>query len=221
MLVSELPGEWRNSLLKQSPLWNREVSSLTTLDLSAFLRRHMGTIHHLTARKQVDTLIDACWAAVLEGSIAPAPAICYFSPPVVRLTYDELREWLSKTSPVRALAILFALETKRSIEEVIDLTWKDYNPQNVSTVASRLVGMVPRHFKLQYVFWESLPSGTATPLFGLQESVRDVTQGRGWEELKTLYSDLIPMDRDADAEAFRGDLGIDLADWMPTSQVRH
>lgn len=221
MLVRELPGNWRHSLLSQSPIWNRPVESLTRLDLSAFLRRHMGTARHLTARKQVETLIDATWTAVLDGKLSPIPEICYFSAPVERLTFGELRQWLARTTPERGQAILFALEMKLSVPEAIDLTWRSVNAMALTPFADAIAKKTIRHFRLPYLFWEVLPHGAAAPLIGLQDSVRDVTEGRGFEALQALYASIIPIDTDADLNDFRGHVDLDIQDLPLADSTLH
>ena len=221
MLVREIPGEWSHSLLEKSPLWHREVQSLSALDISVFLRRHMGTAQHYSARKQVDELLRALWSAVTAGELSPVPKVCFFAPPVERLTYGELREWLERVSPVRRNAILFGLETGLSVEEVIELEWKALPSMQLTAFAQTLTTQHPRHFRLPYVFWEVTPFGAASPLIGLADSVQDVTEGRGYQALAELYRDAIPMDQDADLRDFLVNIDRQVPDQSPDSFTIH
>lgn len=118
-----------------------------------------------------------------------------------RITYDELCLWLNRVSVVRRRAILFALETGMSAHQVTALTWKSVRQLELSELARSLVQANPRHLKLQCVFWETV-KGVCTPLFDLESSINEVSEGAGLETLRVLYKNIIPVDREADNEHF-------------------
>lgn len=204
MLVSELKDNQGSNLIAESKLWNRDVSTLRPLDISAFLRSHWGSGTYNEAMRQVDKLIDACWIATLNKEIDKAPDLVFYDPmPRQRITLDELCLWLGETSPARRRAVLFGLETGMPIQEIIALTWKDlFKMKGVSQFALELAARTPRHFKLDYVFWEPMVNNAAAPLFGLADAVIAVSQGMGYEALQRLYKEIIPIDTKADMEAF-------------------
>jgi hypothetical protein len=51
---------------------------------------------------------------------------------------------------------------------------------------------------LDYVFWEYLKSGSAAPLFGLEDSVRKETMGGSFAELRALYDRTVWIDSRAE-----------------------
>jgi hypothetical protein len=54
---------------------------------------------------------------------------------------------------------------------------------------------------LDYVFWEYLKSGSAAPLFGLEDSVRKETMGQSFAELKALYDHTVWIDSRAEMKS--------------------
>lgn len=207
MLVSELKrGEWPNALLSQSTLWGRDIAKLQAIDLDAFIRSYSGTQHYYQAIREVEALIDQGWYATLEKKLE-APSIIFYDPqPRQRITVDELTTWLSATTPVRRRAILFALETGMPIQEIINLTWKKLATlTSLSGYARRIAESNLRHIKLDYVFWENMQDTIAAPLFGLGETMHEVSQGLGYTALRRLYRECLPFDQRGDLEAFMGD----------------
>jgi hypothetical protein len=100
-----------------------------------------------------------------------------------------------------------------AIQDIVALTWKDlFKRKGVSQFALELAGRTPRHFKLDYVFWEPLINGAAAPLFGLGDAVIAVSQGLGYDALRRLYREMIPVDTRADMESFMAELHLSLGD---------
>ncbi|SAL88112.1 hypothetical protein AWB68_08660 [Caballeronia choica] len=54
---------------------------------------------------------------------------------------------------------------------------------------------------LDYVFWEYLKSGSAAPLFGLEDSVRKETMGGSFAELRALYDRTVWIDSRAEMKS--------------------
>lgn len=208
MLVRELRGSWECSLLSQSHLWGRHVEKLTAVDLEVFLRGHWGTLRYTEAVRQVNALIDQAWHATVRKEITVVPAITSYDPVTrQRITVDELCSWLNEVSLVRRRAVLFGLETRMPIQEIIGLTWKTLRKMHVTlpNYAVTLAAAGPRHFKIDYVFWETLPNNAVAPLFGLGENVLKVSQGMGYEALQRLYRETLPFDQKDDLERFMTD----------------
>lgn len=200
MLVSELLGQHPSvGLLMQCPLWGRQVESLTTNDLRAFLQLHVATARHFTAKRQVEVLMKTMWEAVTDGRLAAIPKACYFAVPQERVTLGEIRAWLEKTTPARRAAIVFGIECELTCEQVIELTWREYHEMgNLTDLAVSVTEQFPRHFRLPYVFWEVSHGGYAQPMLGLRQTVLDITNGQEYEELARLYDRAIPIDSEAD-----------------------
>ena len=78
------------------------------------------------------------------------------------------------------------------------------------TAALVLAATGARHFKLEYVFWETLPNDVVAPLFGLGENVMKVSQGMGYKALQRLYRETLPFDQTDDLDRFMADFNENL-----------
>lgn len=213
MLVKDLGGQWPRHLIAQSHLWHRDVKSIRPLDLDIFVRQHSTAPTRFEALRQVQFLVDESWAAFCDESIdAPLPLSFYDPNPPQRITVGDLVEWLKQTSVARRRAILFALETKLPIEDIINLTWPKFivlAPQ-ISGYARKVAQSMTRHIRLNYVFWETADSGIAMPMIGLEQTMLDVSQGLGYQTLQRLYDHAIPVDTSADHEDFLQQFCVEL-----------
>lgn len=208
MLVCELAGQTSLTLISQSKLWLREIESLQPLDLKVFLRLHRGLETAHQALREVQHLVDESWVAVVEDRIAVPPRIAYFDPSErARITVQDICEWLVVTTVPRRAALLFALETGMSISDVVTLTWNNMKSVfGVSEYAKQIIKAQPRHLRVGCVFWESYENGIVGPLFALEETAEDVAQGLGFNRLRELYEDCLPIHGLADLDAFTSTL---------------
>ena len=205
--LGSLPTILPDSLLSSSPLWKREVGSIQPLDLALFLRLHKGTENYLRALREVEELKNVAMQAHIDDAISSdALGLLDHATPRERLTLGDFSEWLEQASPARRRALLFCLETDLDPRSVIDLTWSELRGLNLNWLAKELVRASVRHIRLPYVFWDALPNGAAAPLFGLQETALEVSQGLGISVLRRLYRDMIALDPAADLEAFLEDV---------------
>lgn len=204
MLVSELNQGWPNALLSQSPIWNRRIDRLQPIDLDAFIRSYYGTPQYHQAIREVSALIDQSWNATLQRKVEAAKIIFYDPIPRQRITVDELKEWLSSTSVMRRKAILFGLETRLPIQDVVSLTWKRLYATPFSAYARAITDSCVRHLRLDYVFWENTNDIIAAPLFNLADTALEVSQGLGYSALQRLYRECLPFDQKDDLNVFMG-----------------
>lgn len=181
------------SLLPLSPLWNRELKSIQPLELSLFLWLHKGTPDYFKAVREVEALKARVWA--------DDPPLLGHTIPQETFTSGDLVEWLGETSLARRRALLFALEMDLEPREIIDLTWKDLSRLELTELAAEIVAALPRHIRLPYLFWDTLPNGAAAPLFGLHETALEVSQGMGMTILRKLYSQMVMLDAQADGDS--------------------
>jgi hypothetical protein len=121
-------------------------------------------------------------------------------------TLADLRALLAPLSNTRRQAIFYTLETHGTIDSTVMLGWKEGLRTQAPAFARDIVQAQPRHLRLDYVFWEYLESGTAAPLFGLEDNVREVTMGRSFPELQALYDRMVWVDSEVEATAFMADL---------------
>ncbi len=187
-------------LLSASKLWEREVDKVKTLDLDVFLRGFADTSLLRQARTEVDLLLESTWEYAVRTQTDP-PSMIAFAEPPPRITVDELVEWLSTVSLERRRAILFCLETGMSIDSVVELTWKKLNRLDISEYAMKIARSQVQHLKLPYVFWERVGKVVAVPLVGLGESMLMVSQGMGYQRLRSRYLELIPVSYSHDYES--------------------
>lgn len=195
-----IPNLLSNSLLSKSSLWNREADSITQLDISLFVASHRHT-DYAKALREVHILIDAGIDALIEGELEVAEFTSYEYPKAA-FTATELIEWLSCVSVARRKAILFALEMRMNPREVIALDWEKLSRLQLTPLSLAIVNSCIRHIKLKYVFWDYLSNGSAAPLFGLSESVLEVSQELGYESLQSLYDRMVLFDDNAELHDF-------------------
>jgi hypothetical protein len=105
-------------------------------------------------------------------------------------------------SNTRKQAVLYTLDTHGTLDHTMILGWKEALRTPASEFAKDIVRAQPRHLRLDYVFWEYHESGQAAPLFGLEDSVRELAMGRGFDELQALYDRMIWIDSRVEAEHF-------------------
>jgi hypothetical protein len=117
-------------------------------------------------------------------------------------TLGDLRAMLAPLSNARKQAILYALDTHGTLDQTINLAWKQALRTQTSEFARDIVIAQPRHLRLDYVFWQYLETGQASPLFGLENDVREVTNGLDFRELQSLYDRMIWIDSKVEAEHF-------------------
>lgn len=123
-------------------------------------------------------------------------------------TLGDLRVLLAPLSSARRAAVLWALDTHSTIDDAVLLGWKEALRADYTPFAKDLVRNQLRHLRLDYVFWEYLDNGAAAPLFGLEDSVREVAMGRSFRELQALYDGMIWVDTRAEAESFKHELKL-------------
>ncbi len=207
--LGSLPVILSNSLLSRSPLWRREVATLTPLDLSSFVARYRGTPAYFDAIAEANVVVDAGIEALMSGAINSAEFIHFRAPKAVTLVSDVV-EWLSRVSLIRCKAILFALETELSPRFVMELSWKGLSRLTLSNLAVEVVRSMPRHIRLDYVFWDILPNGAVGPLFGLTESAMECADGLGFEKMLERYKNMVMIDSDADLKHFLSNFNAEL-----------
>jgi hypothetical protein len=117
-------------------------------------------------------------------------------------TLGDLRALLAPLSNTRKQAVLYTLDTAGTLDHTTILGWKEALRMPVSKFARDIIQAQPRHLRLDYVFWEYLEGGSAAPLFGLEDSVREVTMGRSFAELQELYDRMVWIDSRIELEHF-------------------
>lgn len=210
--LGDLPVLLSDSLLSKSPLWNRQIKVLKPLDLALFIRLHKGTSNYLKAIREIDTLKEHVWLNHVDKGTSSADLdLLNHESPREQFTSGDLVSWLETTTMARRRALIFALEMNLEPRKVIDLEWRDLQRMRLTLLASELTTMQPRHIRLSYVFWDTLPNGSAAPLFGLHETALEVSQGLGMSVMQKLYDGMTMVDSDADVRAFDDDLKSILA----------
>lgn len=109
---------------------------------------------------------------------------------------------LAPLSNTRKQAVLYTLDTRGTLDHTMILGWEEALRMPATEFAKDIVRAQPRHLRLDYVFWEYHETGQAAPLFGLEDSVREVTMGRSFAELQGLYDRMVWIDSRVEAEHF-------------------
>lgn len=207
--MGTLPNILTDSLLSKSPLWQRELRTIKPFDLSLFIRLHKGTTNYFRAVREVEELKTSVMQANIDGTLDDQSLdILDHDKPREVFTSGDLVEWLENTTLARRRALLFALEQNLDPRRVVELEWADLRKMNLSLMAREILQSMPRHIRLPYVFWDTLPNGSAAPLFGLNETVLEVTQGLGMAVMQRLYGNMVMLDANAEAKAFQLELSL-------------
>jgi hypothetical protein len=123
-------------------------------------------------------------------------------------TLGDLRTLLAPLPTTRKQAVLFTLDTHGTLDHTVLLGWKEGLRMPWTDFAREIVRAQPRHLKLDYVFWEYLENGSGAPLFGLEDSVSEVTMGRSFADLQALYDRMVWIDPLVEAQSFVHDLQL-------------
>ncbi|AVY94609.1 hypothetical protein DAI18_11575 [Microvirgula aerodenitrificans] len=210
MKIAELAFEDDAPLLASSPLWQRDLSGVSSLDLTLFLRLHNDRL--LAAKAEVQHLITLTWTTMLQGRCKP-PEMIYFDIPKERMSIEDLRAWtMQLPTPARRKAMLFGLEMNMPAGAVVDLTWAELKRLDLTPFAHTLLLCHSRHSRLPYVFWETSPAGNVvSPLIALADDVWSATDGIGYDRLLKLYRNMVPIDSELDLADFKQQMGEVLA----------
>lgn len=180
--------------LAQSSLWNAPVEGVSRFQLVAFRER----LALEGKRDQADAIIDYLLQRIAK--VAPdAPALMYQEPrrfPV--LTSEELLNGLNELPAQFRAALLFALEARMPVAEVVSLTWPEAKKLarrgKLSMFAVHILKSQPVSLNGYFVFWH-YKGQRLQPLFGLEAETFDVF-GKSWSELQRGYDKLVIVDYD-------------------------
>jgi len=200
------------SHLSQSPLWDQDVATITPSQLIAFVAKHKLACRADEAESSVDIALTQITEAVKRGEIPRPPMLDYRRPNFIVMTQTELRRGLAFMRPEQAYAIMFALETGLSSQEVARLKHIDLHSlrreRRLSDLANACLERMPRHIVSPYVFWRPIQKNgrtvtASTPIMDLDEAVFDAF-GLVWGELEQGYANLIytPDEDEVDGPLF-------------------
>ena len=198
-----------NHFLSSESLWNRPVMAVSEMELNLFYAK-VGIGHRQIAVDAIDRLQASVILSLVSGELKESPsAIVLHELPDDPFLVDELIDGLKKMRPARRQACLFALETNKAPNEIMNLTWKMVaSSQGLSKLSKEILQSAnkTRHFALPYVFWEWATDQIATPLLELEWSAQKAFS-YNWPELAARYKRIIILDRHAEAASF-----LELAD---------
>jgi hypothetical protein len=137
-----------------------------------------------------------------EIDLAPYAAFCEPNP---TFTVADLCDMLEPLSTVRKRAAIFALDTGMFPRDALLLSWQSPKLAQLPPLADAMVRAMPRHLRLNYVFWEYLDTTTAAPIFGFTEEL-DAHSGMDFTALLQLYRGMMWVDYEAEGEDFRARL---------------
>ena len=187
------------SHLSQSPLWDQDVETITPAQLIAFVAKLKMVNRGDEAESAIDIAIKQVAEVVKRGEIPSPPMLGYSRPNFIVMTQTELRRGLAFMRPEQAYAVMFALETGLSSQEVARLKHIDLHDlrreRRLSEIANACLERMPRHIISPYVFWRAARHNgrtvtASTPIMDLDEAVFDAF-GLVWGELEQGYANLI------------------------------
>lgn len=123
---------------------------------------------------------------------------------------SDLRELLEDLPLVRRQAVLYALHAGLDLRRTVDLRWGRPMPGADHPICRAIIDTRQRHHKLDYLFWETLPTGVVAPLFGIHDSVWDASGGWTFAQIKAQFARMTWLDPQAERSAFFAALNIAL-----------
>lgn len=198
-VLDGLPGL---SLLANSRLWEQQVERITPAALQGFVWKMKEHGLRDQAESALELALSEITKAVGRNELPVPPMLAYQAPCSTRLTIDELRRGFKQMGFLRTAACICALETGLTLHQVVHLTHRGLTTLRRSGALSELAEAClevapPRHFTLQYIFWEANEDLLALPLVGMDELLYNAF-GLLWGELVDAYAHLILTDRDKD-----------------------
>lgn len=180
--VGDLASILSFSPITQSPLWNKQLSSITKYNLAAWVARMEMSDSKKAAAETVTKLLSELHRLREAGEEVPLELLSYKLPrPTLVMTSNQLIAGLESVKRPYAAALLFALETGWDAELVIAFKWGRLKIGEFSETAQMCLKTQPRHIRCEYVFWRESKEGVPQPLIGLEQMVFEVF-GMTWEE---------------------------------------
>lgn len=118
-------------------------------------------------------------------------------PPRHRVTSGEIKNFIQTFNASQRKAILFGLETRLSLEEIILLRWDRINTVRLTSTASQILRSLPRHLFTNFVFWEYNAKEEAKPLVSLLKTF-NLNSAMTWLEVTAHHHDAIMVDIESD-----------------------
>lgn len=173
--IAQLPED---APLRQSKFWNKPAESITPEQIIAFVKRMEMRGQGDAARDNIQVLLDMIRKDIAGGQI-DAAVLESFKLKEKTLSIEQMRRELNGLTHDRREAVIFAIASKLTLDEVTLLKWSDVSLTHLDTRARELVRYRPRHIQTNLVFWEYV-NGKLVPLLGLSDQLAIVTD-------KTLY----------------------------------
>jgi len=189
--------------LAQDPIWDRELTRLTEIDITLFYAR-AGIQDRRLAIELVERVQSAAIVAAFKGhKEAGLSAIIAHTPPSDPFLVDELVSGLAKLPVPRRQTCLFALTAELSLTQASSLTWPEANSKQWPLLCQEIleVRSKTRHIRLPYVFWEWATPRIAAPVMQLQASVEEAFDC-SWPQLVEKHSRMLRINRGADSASF-------------------
>lgn len=194
MLLKDIPGilpALINSELSNSKLWLMNIQTISKYHIQALINKSKLTNPNTEIEKEISYAIQQINDAIYCGLINQSKVANYKISNAEFITVSDLINGLIKLKDVYRKAVLFALETKSSLDEVASLT----NAQAAqlaqeSRLASEILSSCITSIKIKYVFWESSVNNHHHPLHNLDH---EVLKGFGFEfeKLSLKYKNII------------------------------
>lgn len=104
------------------------------------------------------------------------------------ITDLELLEALSPFNQTTRTALMFALSTNLTPEEIIFLNWDDLENIHLNVDAVTLLNSLPRHIFSKLIFWEMIDN-EPIPLFDLDDAINKLTGGLSLDKYREIYKE--------------------------------
>lgn len=179
-----------------SSIWDRSVSDITPGQLALYKKSIAVKSDEKIAATTIETIVMELMRENIDNGLICDNRIFQALNKPFTLSAGELNKCLRKTDLQYRRAMLFALEHKCSLAEVVFLSLREARrllaSDLVTPLGQRILKSQPIYFRWEYVFWLDTDSGPEH-LLDLSEKAEQAF-GVEWDSVLHAYDNLIMID---------------------------
>lgn len=194
MLLKSVPGilpALKNSDLATTKLWTTHINKISNYQLNAVIAKFKLNNQESKIDKEVEYAVDQINDAV-SNCLIPAVKIARFrSKQEHHITVSSLVDGLVRLDEIQRKALLFALESGLSLEEVSNLKVSQaQEAARNSKLAKEIIKSCAVSIKTNYVFWQTNEEKEHVKLENLEQAIFEAF-GFTYDQLALKYQNII------------------------------